>query len=211
MNCETINYVRQHLDDALTRIFYDDKANDFNDSSRTSVYICTYKNKLVTLVSNKEFKSNFKTCIELRSPILHVSKKEHVDGIFRVLNSRQLSILERCTESKREVSIDYLYNFFIKNFSLKCQDYFDNFLTNKLHEIHQSKEFNDLVNILARKLTFANDYADEFETSVLIGDVIRSIGLVLSLDEINEITDRIFTSNVLSNRRFNNERRQKYL
>ena len=84
MNKKTVEYVQRTVDDALTRLFYDAKSNDFDKRYYSSVYLCTYKNKLVILLSKAEFRSNFQSCIELHCPgLTDKSMKFHLENILK--------------------------------------------------------------------------------------------------------------------------------
>lgn len=204
---EIRDYVQCNVDDALTRLFYASKENDFKETNRASVYLCTYKNKLVVLISKENFRSNFETCVELHCPgLTSKSKDEHLESILKTLprcyKERIRHVIQEYDFKDEKQKRDWLYQFVTHKFALKAQDYFDNFLTDYLNNVRECKEYQQIVDIIVRKLQLCNDYAGEFETCTLIGDVIRSMGLNLTFDEINEITEQIYCSNVLENVRF---------
>lgn len=207
MNKKTVEYVQRTVDDALTRLFYDAKLNNFDKRHYSSVYLCTYKNKLVVLLSKSKFKSNFQLCIELHCPgLTDKSMKFHLENILKKIPraakeqiSHEMSKFKFCS---KEDEIIWLYQYITRNFALKCQDYFDNFLTDFLIKIKNSKEYQRIVDIIARRIQRNEDYVSDFETCTLIGDVIRSLGFDLTFEEINEITEAIYCSNVLENARF---------
>lgn len=207
MNKKTVEYVQRTVDDALTRLFYDAKSNDFDKPHYSSVYLCTYKNKLVVLLSKAEFRSHFQSCIELHCPgLTDKSMKFHLENILKVIPrvtkeqiSRKMKKFKFCSD---EHAVLWLYQYVTRNFALKCQDYFDNFLATYLNKVKNCKEYKQIVDIVARKIQLSEDYAGEFETCTLIGDVIRSLGLDLTFEEVNEISEAIYCSNVLENARF---------
>ena len=207
MNKKTVEYVQRTVDDALTRLFYDAKLNDFDKPHYSSVYLCTYKNKLVVLLSKSEFRNHFQSCIELHCPgLTDKSMKFHLENILKKIPraakeqiSYKMSKFKFCSN---EHATRWLYQYVTRNFALKCQDYFDNFLTEYLIKVKHSKEYQQIVDIIARKIQLSEDYADELETCSLIGDVIRSLGLDLTFEEVDEITEAIYCSNVLENARF---------
>ena len=207
MNKKTVEYVQRTVDDALTRLFYDAKSNDFDKCHYSSVYLCTYKNKLVVLLSKAEFKSHFQSCIELHCPgLTDKSMKFHLENILKKIpraTKEQISYkIRKLKFCSKEDAILWLYQYITRNFALKCQDYFDNFLIECLSKVKNSKEYRQIVDIVARKIRLNEDYAGEFETCTLIGDVIHSLGLNLTFEEVNEITEAIYRSNVLENARF---------
>lgn len=204
---EIRDYVQRNVDNAITQLFYASKENGFKETNRARVYLCTYKNKLVVLISKKKFKNNFETCIELHCPgLTSKSKDKHLESILKLLPNAckeriRFNIKKYDFKDERQKR-DWLYQFITRNFALKVQDYFDNFLSSYLNEVRNCKEYRQLVDIISRKLQLCNDYVGEFETCTLIGDVIRSMSLNLTFEEINEITEQIYRSNVLENARF---------
>lgn len=207
MNKKTVEYVQRTVDDALTRLFYDAKSNDFDKPHYSSVYLCTYKNKLVVLLSKAEFKSNFQSCIELRCPgLTDKSMKFHLENILKKIPRASKELISykmrKVKFYSEKQAMLWLYQYVTRNFALKCQDYFDNFLSEYLSKVKECKEYRQIVDIIARKIQLSEDYAGEFETCTLIGDVIRSLGLDLSFEEVEEISEAIYCSNVLENARF---------
>ena len=113
--------------------------------------------------------------------------------------SRKMQKFKFCSD---EHATRWLYQYVTRNFALKCQDYFDNFLAEYLSKVKNCKEYRQIVDIIARKIQLSEDYAGELETCTLIGDVIRSLGFDLTFEEVDEITEAIYCSNVLENARF---------
>lgn len=197
MNMTTKNFIQNRIDNALTRLFYEAKSKNFKNTP-SSVCVCTYKNKIVTLAQTDSFDSNLSFVAELECPELtNTPLSFHIDELLKLMSKVLKYELNRELKYVPEkAKLMHVWQFMIRKMPLKCEDYFDNFLHQQLAEIRKSKFYEDVVNDLYENLS--NEKCNEFDTSMLIVDVIQSLGYNLSIDERNRIINEIYISDVLS-------------